>query len=219
MDYAITGKDRGGRGPKDAHEIIESLEEESSDHTIQEKGPSYPLDNQQDSPLNQVKAAESLRDDVSAIVSMFSNETPPEIGICSLEIFLAVYGFGDASGKGCGLAVQGNNGISYQIGVWAENESDESSNWREFFNCILALEEEAERENLKGREVFFFTDNTTVEACCYKGSSSSKRLLDLIIRLQATEMKHLIKLHQTHVSGKRIIAQGTHRLSRGAIIE
>ncbi|KAL7572296.1 hypothetical protein ACA910_017894 [Epithemia clementina (nom. ined.)] len=206
-------------GQRIAHEILESLEEEVSNHPNQEKGGSGLLNNRQDSSPNQLKAAKRLWDHISAIASMFTNETPPEVGIHLLEIFLAVYGFGDASGKGFVLAIQGDNGLSYRIGVWAENESDESSNRREFSNCVSALEEEAEQGNLKGREVFFFTDNATVEACCYKGSSSSKRLLDLIIRLQAIGTKHLIKLHLTHVSGKHMIAQGTDGLSRGAVNE
>ncbi|KAL7566515.1 hypothetical protein ACA910_006425 [Epithemia clementina (nom. ined.)] len=133
-------------GQRIAHKILESLEDEGSNHTNQENGRSNPLNNQQDSPLNQVKAAERLRDNISAIVSMFSNETPPEVGIHLLEIFSDVYGFGDASGKRFGSAIQGNNGLSYQIGVWAENESDESSNWREFPTVYWCLKKKQSKE-------------------------------------------------------------------------
>ncbi|KAL7574604.1 hypothetical protein ACA910_002958 [Epithemia clementina (nom. ined.)] len=202
-----------------AHEILDSLDDEKQKHSGLSKSGQDPLIYQQENPPNQVMAVERLKDDVHAIASMFSNSTPPEVGIRSLEIFLAIYGFGDASGKGFGSAIQGDKGLSYRIGVWAEHKSNESSNWREFSNCVSALEEEAKKGNLGGKEVFFFTDNTTVEACCYKGSSSSKRLLSLIIRLRAMEMTYSIRLHLSHVSGKRMIAQGADGLSRGSVNE
>jgi hypothetical protein len=55
-----------------------------------------------------------------------------------------IYGFGDASGKGFGSALQERKeaGISIRIGFWSWTESEESSNWREFKNCIEALEAE-----------------------------------------------------------------------------
>jgi hypothetical protein len=64
-------------------------------------------------------------------------------------------------------------------------------------------------------EVFLFTDNTTAEGCFYKGNSPSKLLFHLILRLRVLEMTGRIKLHVIHVSGSRMIAQGTDGLSRG----
>jgi hypothetical protein len=60
-----------------------------------------------------------------------------------------------------------------------------------------------------------FTDNSTVEACAYKGLSSSPKLLSLIVRLRALGTKHGIKIHLFHVAGTRMIAQGMDGVSRG----
>jgi hypothetical protein len=59
-----------------------------------------------------------------------------------------------------------------------------------------------------------FTDNQTAESAFWKGHSSSPKLFDLVLRLRKLEMTHGIILHVIHVSGKRMIAQGTDGLSR-----
>jgi hypothetical protein len=53
-----------------------------------------------------------------------------------------IYRSGDASGKGFGSALQERKevGINIRIGVWSWTESEESSYWKEFTNCIEALE-------------------------------------------------------------------------------
>jgi hypothetical protein len=60
-----------------------------------------------------------------------------------------------------------------------------------------------------------FTDNATVEACAEKGSSSSRKLLELIIWLQALSTRLGVRIHIFHVAGTRTIAQGTDGVSRG----
>jgi len=67
--------------------------------------------------------------------------------------------------------------------------------------------------------VFFFTDNSTVEAALYKGTSHSPKLFDLVIRMKALEMNHSIKLFVSHVSGLRMIAEGGDGVSRGILNE
>ena len=64
-----------------------------------------------------------------------------------------------------------------------------------------------------------FTDNSTVESCAIKGSSTSPKLLSLVIRLRATTTKYGVKVHIFHVSGTRMIAQGTDGVSRGFLGE
>ena len=59
------------------------------------------------------------------------------------------------------------------------------------------------------------TDNTTVEACFYKGNSSSVKLYDLVVRIRELELDYGLKIFITHVSGTRMKAQGTDGLSRG----
>jgi hypothetical protein len=101
--------------------------------------------------------------------------------------------------------------------VWPEEDDDESSNWREFTNVVESLEEEAETGHLTGAEVFLFTDNSTVEAAVHNGTSSSEKLLGLVIRIKVLSQKYSIKIHVFHVAGKRMIAQGTDGISRGSL--
>ena len=63
------------------------------------------------------------------------------------------------------------------------------------------------------------TDNSVLKAALYKGNSSSEKLFDLIVRLRIEELKHSCKLIATHVSGNRMMAQGTDRLSGGSLRE
>jgi hypothetical protein len=63
--------------------------------------------------------------------------------------------------------------------------------------------------------VFFFTDNSTVEACLYKGNSSSPKLFKLMVRMRKLETAHNAKIVVSHVSGKRMIKEGADGFSRG----
>jgi hypothetical protein len=101
-----------------------------------------------------------------------------------VRILSVLYCFGDASGKGFGAATQLRNSpeVSISIGVWAWDESEESSNWRDFTNCVETLEEEGAAGRLYRTEVYSFTDSSTVESALYKGSRSSRKLLLLVIR-------------------------------------
>jgi hypothetical protein len=67
--------------------------------------------------------------------------------------------------------------------------------------------------------MFMMTDNSTAEACFYRGTSGSKKLFDLVLRLHKLEMTSGMVLHIVHVAGTRIIAQGTDGLSRGDLLE
>eukprot|EP00978_Attheya_sp_CCMP212_P002155 scaffold4461_cov48-Attheya_sp.AAC.1 len=58
-----------------------------------------------------------------------------------------------------------------------------------------------------------FTDNSTAEAAYWKGTSKSRKLFELVLMLKKLEVKYDIILHVIHVSGKRMMAQGTDGLS------
>jgi hypothetical protein len=116
-----------------------------------------------------------------------------------LNLFLVIYGFGDASGTGFGSTFTAPNGISYRIGVWDSDESEELPNWREFTHVVESLEEEAEMNRLKNGIVYFFTDNSTVESGLYKGTSKSPKLLALVIRVQLLETNYGIRIFVSHV--------------------
>jgi hypothetical protein len=109
--------------------------------------------------------------------------------------------------------------ISYRIGAWGNDESDESSNWGEFTNVVESLEEEAECGQLTNTVVYFFTDNSNVEASLYKGISNSRKLLGLVIRVTILETKYSIQLVVSHVAGTRMIAEGGDGVSRGFLNE
>jgi hypothetical protein len=167
-------------------------------------------------PSGKVQGLPLMKDNVEALHKMFEAEAPPEFSVKSKKILIAFYGFGDASGNGFGSSLELGNGLSIRVGIWT---ADESSNWREFTNVTEALEEEAERGNLFEVEVFFCTDNSTVELCFYKGSSRSEKLHHLVVRVRALEIKFSIRIHLCHVAGTRMIAQGGDGLSRGLLNE
>jgi hypothetical protein len=80
-------------------------------------------------------------------------------------------------------------------------------------------EGEAVRGGLADTEMFLSTDNSTAESAFYKGSSSSKKLHGLILRLHQLALDFSIILHVIHLAGTRMIAQGTNGCSRGVLME
>ena len=64
--------------------------------------------------------------------------------------------------------------------------------------------------------VLLATGNSVVEVALYKGNLSSEKLFDVVVRLKKAEPHSSWKnILVTHVSGKRMIAQGTYGASRG----
>jgi hypothetical protein len=64
-----------------------------------------------------------------------------------------------------------------------------------------------------------FTDNLTAKSCFYKGGSLSELLHELVLQLSKIDLDNGFILHVVHVSGMRMIAQGTNGLSRGLFLE
>ena len=160
-------------------------------------------------------ASPQLVEDIRALKQLMNTEEPPLFILRSANIVTVVFGFGDALGSTftCG------SGFTYRIGVWGSLEKDESSNWKEFTNVVEAMEEEASAGRLNNSEVFMFTDNSTVKACAFKGSSSSPKLLNLIVRLKLMPMNSGFQINIFHVAGTRMIAQGTDGVSRGCLAQ
>ena len=171
-------------------------------------------DDNQEAPT-MVTASPSLINDVKALAEIFEQASVPVVSVRCRKLLTVVYGFGDASGTGLGSTFTCGSGFNFRIGVWGAEEDEESSNWKEFTNVVEALEEEGAEGNLNNSEVFMFTDNSTVESCVSRGSSSSPKLLSLVVRLQGLSMRVGIKIHVFHVAGTRMIAQGTDGVSRG----
>jgi hypothetical protein len=166
-----------------------------------------------------VTGSTRLVDDLRSLTTLLSPSTVPEVNLRSRSILSVVYGFEDASGTGLGATFTCGSGFSFRIGVWGPDESDQSLNWREFTNIVESLEDEGRTGNLEIAEVFMFTDNSTVESCAVKGTSSSVKLLDLVVRLRALTTLHGVRVHIFHVAGTRMIAQGSDGVSRGFLGE
>jgi hypothetical protein len=162
-----------------------------------------------------VKAVPRLRDDLAALVALFTPLTPPRRAIRPSSSASAIYQFGDASSAGFGSSLFINGTLHYRHGQWTSPYSDESSNFRELANLIHAIEDAHAKGLLANSELFVFTDNSSAEGAFYKGTSSSRRLFDLVLRLRALQIHGGITLHVIHVAGRRMIAQGTDALSRG----
>ena len=179
------------------------------------------------------RAVPRLLDDVRALLKLTDFGLPPLRVVRPSMVVSVFYGFGDASGKefggtisenyNCNKALseieEGRDGLRYRIGVWTAQERLESSNFKELCNLVEFTEKEAERGRLRNCEYFLFTDNSTAESCFYRGMSSSKILHSLVLRLRLLEMKYGMCIHLIHVSGTRMIAQGTDGASRGSLME
>lgn len=178
-----------------------------------------------------------LRDDIKGLLTLFSSTAPPKRIIRSNAIAIALYGFGDASGSGFGDTVISPLGIHYRYGIWGNDLSSQSSNYRELFNLTEAMEDhvatlrfphlasfvqsvesDATRGLLTQAEMFLFTDNAVAEGAFYKGTSTNKQLFELVLRLKKLEFDHRFRLHVIHIAGTRMQAQGTDALSRGSVL-
>jgi hypothetical protein len=71
---------------------------------------------------------------------------------------------------------------------------------------------------VKDAEVFLF-DNTTAEAVFYQGNSTSRTLFELMLQLWKVEMDGGLNLRVIHVTGSRMIEQGTDEGSRGDLTQ
>ena len=63
-------------------------------------------------------------------------------------------------------------------------EDQNSSNWREFENLVSEVEHAGKKGWINNCTILFATYNEVVEACLYKGYSSSEKLFDLTVRLK-----------------------------------
>lgn len=179
-----------------------------------------------------VRAVPRLTDDVASLLALFSSERPPRRVLRSTQVLAVFYGYGDASGCGFGSTFTAPGGLEYSYGLWGDDLAGLSSNYRELFNLTEALAAKVETlpfqhlDSVVGAlekqvtlqassEIFMFTDNAVAEGAFFRGTSSNRRLFELIVRLKQLELHKGVQLHVIHVSGSRMQAQGTDALSRG----
>jgi hypothetical protein len=166
-------------------------------------------------PPSTVKAVPRLASDLRCLQRLFSDPTPPLRLVRANSVTVATYGFVDASGSGFGGSILLPNGDTiFHHGFWGSDEEHRSSNYRELRNLVDTLQEGIVHGGLQGTEVFLFTDNGVAEAAFYKGNADNRHLFDLVLRLRQFEMTGQLRLHVVHVSGTRMVAQGTDGLSR-----
>jgi len=160
-----------------------------------------------------------LEADIEALEVLSSSEVAPKRIIRNTKVVSVVYGFGDASGKGFGTGVKIQGELFYRFGEWCSEVSEMSSNYRELYNLVIGIKELAAQGKLDGVEIFLFTDNSTAEGAFFRGTSSNRKLFELVLMLRRLEHNHSFILHVIHISGTRMIASGIDGLSRGDTTE
>ena len=98
-------------------------------------------------------------------------------------------------------------------------EKEESSNYKELKNLVDTIGEEAKEGQLGDYELFIFTCNSTAEGCFYREKLKSIHLHALVLDLRTLEMTYDMTIHVIHISGCRMIAQGTDGYSWGSLME
>ncbi len=99
------------------------------------------------------------------------------------------------------------------------SEEEEGSNCKEPRNLVDAVSEEAGAGRLQDCQFFLFTDNSNTKGCFYQGNLKSCNLHALVLKLRTPEMTYRMNTHVVHISGKRMIVQGTDGCSRGLLME
>jgi len=223
LDSWRDGRDADGwKISKKDRATMKSYEQEDFDDGYFGKGEddgSYINSSSPQKPPKLVTPVPRLLSDLEVLNEFFSTPEPPYRFVRGGKMTLVKYGFGDASKSGFGSTIETNDGIAYRYGVWSSSTQEESSNFRELENLAESLEMEGSLEKLTGCEIFLLTDNSTAELAFFKGTSSSPKLLKIIIRLRRLEMHSKCKINFIHVAGSRMIAQGTDGLSRGDLGE
>jgi hypothetical protein len=171
-----------------------------------------------------------LHDDLDCLLELTEADAPPRRKVRMTSQARVIYGFGDASKQGFGASIElPDKNIFWRFGQWRLREEqvmlaagkgmsfieERSSNYRELRNLVETLEDAYRKGLLNNREIFMFTDNSTAESAFFRGTSSSKHLFDLVLRLRKIEMTGTCQIHMIHVAGTRMIWQGTDGLSRG----
>jgi hypothetical protein len=163
-----------------------------------------------------VRPVRRLRVDVLAMMELTSSKDAPRRSVRPGKRAHAIYGFGDASKDGFGASIEvEGKGVVWRSGTWSKSMREESSNYREFRNLVEMIEKLVKGGSLAGHELFLFTDNSTAESAFFRGTSSSEKLFDLMLRLRKIEMEGNLFIHLVHVAGTRMIWSGVDGLSRG----
>lgn len=86
-----------------------------------------------------VMLASRLDDDLFCLQSLFEDDNPSVRLVRSKLVFVARYGFGDASGGGFGSSIALSKGIRVRHGVWGRDSNKLSSNYEKLSNLVSAI--------------------------------------------------------------------------------
>jgi hypothetical protein len=211
-------KDRDPEGWKRRVESLDVFEPEGGFDDSDDEGDKFghqALDSERAPPT--ITKIPRLCQDVRALNKFFDPPTPvqvivrPVAGACYV-----VYGAGDASGEGFGSKIHplGMQPL-LRHGFWCTEDSEQTSNWREFRNLLDAIKVEAAAGRLAGRELWIATDNSTAASAYYKGSSTTEKLQDMVTELRLLTLTGNFVLNIFHIAGTRMIQIGVDGLSRG----
>ena len=81
------------------------------------------------------------------------------------------------------------------------------------------VEEDIEAGRIDGVELFFLTENYVVETVYYRGNSSDKDILELMLWLVYLDLRRCFRLHIIWVAGTIEIVEGADGFSRGWVID
>ena len=111
-----------------------------------------------------VRPVPRLKDDIAALQSFLSSDTPATQHCRTKEALVLLYLIGNASGEGLGNAFWDEDGLDYEAGNWANQYKEEPSNWREASNLASKFERKGSKGKLTGREIFLLTDTWSSKA-------------------------------------------------------
>jgi hypothetical protein len=132
--------------------------------------------------------------------------------------------WGDGSGTGTGGSTEfyelteaqlASPGMELWMGVWGARSKPRTSNWKEARTVLESLLQERGTDRLRGRMVFYMTDNLVSYYVINSGSSRTPGLLQLALEIKELCLELGCQVEVVHVPGTVMILQGTDGQSRG----
>lgn len=132
--------------------------------------------------------------------------------------------WGDGSGTGTGGTTEfyeltetqlASPGMELWMGVWGARAKPRTSNWKEARTVLESLLQERDTDRLRGRMVFYMTDNLVSYYIINQGSSRTPGLHQLALEIKELCLQLGCQVEVVHVPGTIMIYQGTDGQSRG----
>ena len=136
--------------------------------------------------------------DLEALEVHTEMDCPPCVRVRPVAMACTGFTFGDTCRVGFGqsLWLLGADDIDVFYGLWGDAAIDNSSNWKEFYKQVMGVKRGLNKGTIPwGTELFMFTDNFMMERAYFWGTSKSKALFDLVLRLHKLEMCGDLHIH------------------------